>query len=136
MDPATTIFWVLLAVMLEAFFSGSEIGMVSVNRIKMKQMEEEGNSAARSVLTLLDDPEKLFTTTSLGTNLAMMTSTAIFTAFMVSQFGDFGEWMAMVIILRVMKETTALTAEDIQILIDSDVLIPMEMVFLMKTQVH
>jgi len=44
MDPATTIFWVLLAVMLEAFFSGSEIGMVSVNRIKMKQMAEEGNS--------------------------------------------------------------------------------------------
>ena len=98
MDPATTIFWVLLAVMLEAFFSGSEIGMVSVNRIKMKQLAEEGNSAAQSVLTLLDNPEKLFTTTSLGTNLAMVTSTAIFTAFMVSQFGAFGEWMAMVII--------------------------------------
>ena len=98
MDPATTIFWVLVAVMLEAFFSGSEIGMVSVNRIKMKQLAEEGNSAAKSVLTLLDDPEKLFTTTSLGTNLAMVTSTAIFTAFMVSQFGAFGEWMAMVII--------------------------------------
>ena len=98
MDPATTIFWVLLAVMLEAFFSGSEIGMVSVNRIKMKQLADEGNSAAKSVLTLLDDPEKLFTTTSLGTNLAMVTSTAIFTAFMVSQFGAFGEWMAMVII--------------------------------------
>jgi len=98
MDPATTIFWVLLAVILEAFFSGSEIGMVSVNRIKMKQLAEDGNSAAKSVLTLLDDPEKLFTTTSLGTNLAMVTSTAIFTAFMVSQFGAFGEWMAMVII--------------------------------------
>ena len=98
MDPATTIFWVLLAVMLEAFFSGSEIGMVSVNRIKMKKLAEEGNSAAQSILKLLDNPEKLFTTTSLGTNLAMVTSTAVFTAFMVSQFGQFGEWMAMLII--------------------------------------
>ena len=98
MDPTTTIFWVLLAIMMEAFFSGSEIGMVSVNRIKMKKLAEEGNSAAQSILKLLDNPEKLFTTTSLGTNLAMVTSTAVFTAFMVSQFGQFGEWMAMLII--------------------------------------
>lgn len=98
MDPATTIFWVLLAVSMEAFFSGSEIGMVSVNRIKMKQLADDGNSAAQAVLKLLDNPEKLFTATSLGTNLGMVTSTAIFTAFMVEQFGESGEWMAMLII--------------------------------------
>ncbi len=98
MDFATTLILVLLGILLEAFFSGSEIGMVSVNRIKMKQLVEDGNSAARSVLKLLDNPERLFTTTSLGTNLAMVTSTAIFTAFMVTHFGDSGEWMAMLII--------------------------------------
>jgi CBS domain containing-hemolysin-like protein len=64
----------------------------------MKKMAEDGNSAARSILKLLDDPERLFTTTSLGTNLAMVSSTAIFTAFMVTHFGDSGEWMAMIII--------------------------------------
>jgi len=47
---------------------------------------------------LLENPERLFTTTSLGTNLAMVASTAIFTAFMVTHFGDSGEWMAMSII--------------------------------------
>jgi len=98
MDPTTTIFWVLLAIAMEAFFSGSEIGMVSVNRIKMKKLAEEGNSSAQAILNLLDNPEKLFTTTSLGTNLAMVTSTAISTAFMVENFGDFGEWIAMLII--------------------------------------
>ena len=98
MEPTTTIFWVLLAIMMEAFFSGSEIGMVSVNRIKMKKLAEEGNSGAQAILKLLDNPEKLFTTTSLGTNLAMVTSTAVFTAFMVSQFSEFGEWIAMLII--------------------------------------
>mgnify|MGYP000654496103 FL=1 len=98
MDFATTLILVFLGILMEAFFSGSEIGMVSVNRIKMKQMAEDGNSAARSILKLLDDPERLFTTTSLGTNLAMVSSTAIFTAFMVTHFGDSGEWMAMIII--------------------------------------
>ena len=98
MDPTTTIFWVLLAIAMEAFFSGSEIGMVSVNRIKMQKLAEEGSSSAEAILKLLDNPEKLFTTTSLGTNLAMVTSTAISTAFMVENFGDFGEWIAMLFI--------------------------------------
>ena len=98
MDFATTLILVFLGILMEAFFSGSEIGMVSVNRIKMKKMAEDGNSAARSILKLLDDPERLFTTTSLGTNLAMVSSTAIFTAFMVTHFGDSGDWMAMIII--------------------------------------
>ena len=98
MDPTTTIFWVLLAIAMEAFFSGSEIGMVSVNRIKMQKLAEEGSSSAQAILKLLDNPEKLFTTTSLGTNLAMVTSTAISTAFMVKNFGEFGEWIAMLII--------------------------------------
>jgi len=98
MDFAPTLILVTLGILLEAFFSGSEIGMVSVNRIKMKQLAEDGNSAARSILKLLENPERLFTTTSLGTNLAMVASTAIFTAFMVTHFGDSGEWMAMAII--------------------------------------
>ncbi len=64
----------------------------------MKHLAEDGSSAARSILKLLDKPERLFTTTSLGTNLAMVASTAVFTAFMVTHFGDSGEWMAMMII--------------------------------------
>jgi putative hemolysin len=98
MDFAPTLILVVIGIVLEAFFSGSEIGMVSVNRIKMKQLADDGNSAARSILKLLENPERLFTTTSLGTNLAMVASTAIFTAFMVTHFGDSGEWMAMLII--------------------------------------
>ena len=98
MDFATTLILVFLGILLEAFFSGSEIGMVSVNRIKMKQLADDGNSAAKAVLKLLENPERLFTTTSLGTNLAMVASTAIFTAFMVIHFGNSGEWMAMLII--------------------------------------
>lgn len=98
MDFATTLILVLLGILLEAFFSGSEIGMVSVNRIKMKQLADEGSSAANSIMELLGNPERLFTTTSFGTNLAMVTSTAVFTAFMVTHFGESGEWMAMMII--------------------------------------
>ncbi len=98
MDFATVVILVFLGILMEAFFSGSEIGMVSVNRIKMKKMAEDGDSAARSILKLLENPERFFATTSLGTNLTMVTSTTIFTAFMVTHFGNSGEWIAMIII--------------------------------------
>jgi len=98
MDFTTTFFIVCAGIMLEAFFSGSEIAMIAINKIKMKQKADEGSASAQTVLDLLQNPEKLFATTSLGTNLAMVTSSAVFTAFMVSQMGNTGEWLAMVIL--------------------------------------
>lgn len=98
MDLSTTLILVFFGIALEGFFSGAEIGMVCVNRIKMRQKADEGNASARAVLNLLENPENLFTTTSLGTNLAMVTSSAIFTAYMVGQFGDRGDLLATIII--------------------------------------
>ena len=83
---------------MEAFFSGSEIGMIAINRIKMKQKADEGNTSAERVLNLLNTPEKLFATTSLGTNLAVVSSTSIFTAYMVTRMGSQGELLAMIIL--------------------------------------
>ncbi len=98
MDFTTTLVIVFAGIMLEAFFSGSEIAMIAINKIKMKQKAEEGSSSAKTVLDLLQNPERLFATTSLGTNLSMVTSSAVFTAFMVSRLGNTGEWLAMVIL--------------------------------------
>lgn len=101
MDFTTTLIIVCAGILLEAFFSGSEIAMIAINKIKMKQKADEGSSSAKTVLGLLQTPEKLFATTSLGTNLAMVTSSAVFTAFMVSQLGHTGEWLAMFILFPV-----------------------------------
>ncbi len=95
MDLTTTLILVTLFLFMEAFFSGSEIGMIAVNRIKMQQKADEGDLSASVVLNLLSTPERLFATTSLGTNVAMVSSSAVFTAYMVSRFGESGEWLAM-----------------------------------------
>ena len=98
MELTTTLTLIALLILVEAFFSGSEIGMISINRIKMKQRADEGSSSAVIVLRLLDSPEKLFATTSLGTNLAVVSSTALFTGYMVTHMGRQGEFWAMVLI--------------------------------------
>ena len=98
MELSTTLIFISIFIIMEAFFSGSEIGMIAINRIKMKQKADEGNSSAERVLNLLNTPEKLFATTSLGTNLAVVSSTSIFTAYMVTRMGSQGELLAMIIL--------------------------------------
>ncbi|UCD10591.1 MAG: HlyC/CorC family transporter, partial [Nitrospinaceae bacterium] len=95
---STTLALMFLGIALEAFFSGSEIGLISINRLRMQQKADQGDRAAKAVLKLLDTPERLFAATSLGTNLAMVSTTAIFTAYMVFHLGDTGEWLAGIII--------------------------------------
>ena len=98
MELGSTLILIFLVICLEAFFSGSEIGMISINRIKLKRKADEGDKSAQKILNLLKTPEDLFATTSLGTNLAVVTSTAVFTAYMVTHLGETGEILAMVII--------------------------------------
>jgi CBS domain containing-hemolysin-like protein len=98
MELSTTLIFISIFIIMEAFFSGSEIGMIAINRIKMKQKADEGNTSAERVLNLLNTPEKLFATTSLGTNLAVVSSTSIFTAYMVTRMGSQGELLAMIIL--------------------------------------
>ena len=91
MALSTTLILICSFILMEAFFSGSEIGMIAINRIKMKQKADDGNHSAQIVLDLLNTPERLFATTSLGTNLAVVSSTSIFTAYMVTNMGQQGE---------------------------------------------
>lgn len=98
MELGITIAIVLACILTEAFFSGCEIGMIAINRIKMEQKASEGNTSARLILKLLGNPERLFSTTSLGTNVAVVSSSAVFTGFMIIHFGEWGDFLSMLII--------------------------------------
>ncbi len=97
MDIITTIVLVLLCLIVEGFFSGSEIALISVNRIRIKFKAEEGSNAAQLIEKLLNTPEKIFGTTSVGTNLAVVTGTAVITGFLMVQFGEKGDLYAVLI---------------------------------------
>ncbi len=73
---ATLIFLCLAA---EAFFSGTETGMISLNRVRLRHQATEGDSRAAFLADVLDNPDTLLATTLVGTNLAVVTSTALAT---------------------------------------------------------
>ncbi len=87
MDPALTLTIVALLLMAEGFFSASEFALISYNRIKLRHMAESGDMAAETVQDLLIKPDKIFGTTSIGTNLCVFAAASIMTAFMAHIYG-------------------------------------------------
>jgi len=61
----------LLAILisLNAFFAASEIAMISVPRLRMKQLAEQGNQTAALVLQLSEDSSRLLATVQVGVTL-------------------------------------------------------------------
>ena len=59
-----------VCVAVEAFFSGSEIAMVSANRATLRQRAADGDRGARMVERFLEQPQVFLATTLIGTNLA------------------------------------------------------------------
>ena len=66
-------------VMAEAFFSGSQIAVVSADRAALRRRAETGDRAARMTLAFLEHPQRLLATTLLGTSLAVVIATALVT---------------------------------------------------------
>ncbi|MCF0107304.1 MAG: DUF21 domain-containing protein, partial [Holdemanella sp.] len=54
---------------LSSFFSSAETAFVSVNRIRLRALAEEGNKKAKQVLAILDDESKMLSAILIGNNL-------------------------------------------------------------------
>ena len=65
---AAILFCVLL---IEGFFSGSEMALISVDRLALHKQAEQGHRGARTALRLLAKPEQFLATTLVGTNICM-----------------------------------------------------------------
>lgn len=76
------VFWfVLLFVLLalSAFFSATETAYSTSNKIRLRAMAEEGNSAAKRVLKLTDNYDKFISTVLVGNNIVNIGSASIAT---------------------------------------------------------
>jgi len=83
---------------MEGFFSGSEIGVVSADQMKLRHDAAKGSRGAKLALEMLKKPEWLLSTTLVGTNIAVVSNTTIVTALMIEWFGRQNSWLAIVVI--------------------------------------
>lgn len=64
--------FILVTLLLSAFFSGSEIAFVAANRLRVEVFARRGHAGSALVIRFLQDPATLLTTTLVGNNLALV----------------------------------------------------------------
>jgi Mg2+/Co2+ transporter CorB len=77
-------------VVVSAYFSGSETGMMTLNRYKLRHLAKQGNRAAKRVEKLLRKPDRLISLVLIGNNLVNILASAIGTIVGMRLYGDAG----------------------------------------------
>ena len=75
MDISTTgiilqLVLIIILILINSFFSSTEMAIVSINKNKLKVLVEEGNLKAKKLEKLLEDPSNLLSTIQIGITLA------------------------------------------------------------------
>ena len=91
MDAEPSLLFLFLSLVslliLSAFFSGSETGMMAANKIKLKNLSKKPDRGAKRALELLKKPDLLLATILVGNNFANILASSIVTIIMLNYFG-------------------------------------------------
>ncbi|KKC98032.1 MULTISPECIES: HlyC/CorC family transporter [Photobacterium] len=80
----------VLLLLISGYFSGSETGMMSINRYKLRHLASQGHRGAKRVEKLLDRPDRLIGLILIGNNLVNILASAIATILGMRLYGDLG----------------------------------------------
>ncbi|RJX67432.1 DUF21 domain-containing protein [Vibrio sinensis] len=113
-DISTGILFALLAclIVISGYFSGSETGMMALNRYRLKHLSNNGHKGARRVEKLLDRPDRLIGLILIGNNLVNILASAIATILGMRLYGDLGVAIAtgiLTLVILVFAEVTPKT---------------------------
>ena len=89
MDPSYTgeVILLIILLVLSGFFSMSETALMSISKIRMRHMVEEGVKGARLLQKLLDDPNKLLGAILIGNNIVNIAASSIATTLATKILG-------------------------------------------------
>lgn len=104
-----TLFCLLI---LSAFFSSSETGMLSLNKYRLKHLVKSKHRSAMKVSSLLERPDRLIGVILIGNNFVNILSSAIATIIAVRIWGDAGVAIAtggLTLVILIFAEVTPKT---------------------------
>ncbi len=113
-ETSLTALFILLVglIILSAFFSSSETGMMSLNRYRLKHMVKSGHKGARRAQNLLNRTDQLIGVILIGNNFVNIFASSIATVIAIRVWGDAGIAIATVmltIVILIFAEVTPKT---------------------------
>ncbi|MBP3338207.1 MAG: HlyC/CorC family transporter [Lachnospiraceae bacterium] len=91
MDSSSWIMLIILIilVLLSAFFSSAETALVTVNKLRIKTLADEGNKRAITLLKITENSGKMLSAILIGNNLVNISASSLATVFAQNQFGNY-----------------------------------------------
>lgn len=96
MDTDSIMLLIILGmlVLLSAFFSSAETAFLSVNKVRMMDMAEEGNKRAKLILMMYDKQNSLISTLLVGNNVVNIGAASLATKLATDIWGNAGVGIA------------------------------------------
>lgn len=92
-DIAQIIFLIVL-LLLSAFFSSAETALTTVNKIRMRTLSESGDKRADRVLRVTGNSGKMLSAILIGNNVVNLSASSLATSLAISYFGNTGAGIA------------------------------------------
>ena len=89
---------IAVLVIFSAYFSATETAFTSVNRIRIKNLANDGNKKAKEVLELSEKFDKMLSTILVGNNIVNIAMSAIATVLFMELYPVYGATVATVVI--------------------------------------
>lgn len=102
----------VVLLLLSGFFSGSETGMMSLNRYKLRHLAKTGHRGARQSKRLLERTDQLIGVILIGNNFVNILASAIATVLAMRLWGDAGIAIAtagLTLVILIFSEVTPKT---------------------------
>jgi Mg2+/Co2+ transporter CorB len=111
--PLSALFTLLAAlIVMSAFFSSSETGMMTLNRYRLKHLAKTGHRGARIVSSMLERTDQLIGVILIGNNFVNILASSIATVIAIRLWGDAGIAIATVlltVVILIFAEVTPKT---------------------------
>ncbi len=84
----------LFCIACSAFFSSSEVALISITRAKVRTLVNEQRKGAAALAALKENPDRILITILIGNNIVNIAAAAIATAIAIGLYGDWGVGIA------------------------------------------
>ena len=97
-DNTVKIILIIIMMILSALFSGTETAYSSVNKLRLKNYEAQGDKKASKALKLANRFDDVLTAVLIGNNIVNIASSSVSTVLFVSLFGSKGAGISTAVI--------------------------------------
>ncbi|SFC85929.1 HlyC/CorC family transporter [Pseudoalteromonas denitrificans] len=111
-STSTLFITLAILVLISGYFSGSETGLMSLNRYRLRHLEKQSHKGAKRVSKLLERPDRLIGLILIGNNLVNIAASAVATIIGMRLFGDVGIAIAtfvLTFVILIFSEVTPKT---------------------------